>query len=183
MHRGNGNKHKARPLFIVFDVLTIGPTAAVLHLPFEKRLEHLRKCHFRTPTANRDMFADSSVADLSIALPLVRKNFVQRTEIVDLLSHVVEEKGFRSYRRLPVHHHLTDGIIFQVRIIIDIIFVLNRSDDRTAILYSCRRICLNYQPKIHLIFQFLFHSVRFLKNIPCSLTLLHFYSIIFVLVC
>jgi hypothetical protein len=138
MHRGNGNKHKARPLFIVFDVLTIGPTAAVLHLPFEKRLEHLRKCHFRTNTANRDMFADSAVADLSIALPLVRKNFVQRTEIVDLLSHVVEEKGFRSYRRLPIHHHLNDGIIFQVRIInciIDIIFVLNRSDHKTVILY------------------------------------------------
>jgi hypothetical protein len=138
MHRGNGNKHKARPLFIVFDVLTIGPTAAVLHLPFEKRLEHLRKCHFRTNTANRDMFADSAVADLSIALPLVRKNFVQRTEIVDLLSHVVEEKGSRSYRRLPIHHHLTDGIIFQVRIInciIDIIFVLNRSDHKTVILY------------------------------------------------
>ncbi|MGK3736200.1 MAG: hypothetical protein ACI90V_003042, partial [Bacillariaceae sp.] len=79
-----------------------------------------------------------AVADLSIALPLVRKNFVQRTEIVDLLSHVVEEKGFRSYRRLPVHHHLTDGIIFQVRIIsciIDIIFVLNRSDHKTVILY------------------------------------------------
>jgi len=113
MHRGNGNKHKARPLFIVFDVLTIGPTSAVLHLPFEKRLDHLRKCHFRTATANRDMFADSAVADINIALPLVRKNFVQRTEIVDLLSHVVEEKGFRSYRRLPVHNHLTDGIIFQ----------------------------------------------------------------------
>jgi len=38
MHRGNGNKHKARPVFIVFDVLTIGPTTAVLHLPFEKDL-------------------------------------------------------------------------------------------------------------------------------------------------
>jgi len=113
MHRGNGNKHSARPLFIVFDVLTIGPTTAVLHLPFEKRLDHLRKCHFRTPTANRDMFAESAIADVNIALPLVRKNFVQRTEIIDLLSHVVEEKGFRSYRRLPVHNHLTDGIIFQ----------------------------------------------------------------------
>merc|ERR1711935_781999 len=55
MHRGNGNKHKARPLFIVFDVLTIGPSTAVLHLPFEKRLEHLRKAAFRTATANRDM--------------------------------------------------------------------------------------------------------------------------------
>mmetsp|Transcript_26426 Transcript_26426/g.62063 ORF Transcript_26426/g.62063 Transcript_26426/m.62063 type:complete len:788 (-) Transcript_26426:65-2428(-) len=113
MHRGNGNKHKARPLFIVFDVLTIGPTTAVLHLPFEKRLEYLRNCKFRTPSANRDMFADATISDINVPLPLVRKNFVMRTEIVDLLSHVVEEKGFRSYRRLPVHNHLTDGIIFQ----------------------------------------------------------------------
>ena len=114
MHRGNGNKHKARPLFIVFDVLTIVPSTAVLHLPFERRLDHLRKASFRTPTANKDMFADSAIADMSIPLPLVRKNFVQRTEIVDLLGHVVEDKGFRSYRRLPIHNHLTDGIIFQV---------------------------------------------------------------------
>ena len=115
MHRGNGNKHKARPLFIVFDVLTIGPSMAVLHLPFERRLDHLRKATFRTATANKNMFADEAIADSTIPLPLVRKNFVQRTEIVDLLSHVVEEKGFRSYRRLPIHNHLTDGIIFQVR--------------------------------------------------------------------
>ena len=114
MHRGNGNKHKARPLFIVFDVLTIGPTTAVLHLPFEKRLEHLKKATFRTKTANRNMFADSAIADASIPLPLVRKDFRVRTEIDELLGHVVEEKGFRSYRALPVHNHLTDGIIFQV---------------------------------------------------------------------
>mmetsp|Transcript_8554 Transcript_8554/g.18440 ORF Transcript_8554/g.18440 Transcript_8554/m.18440 type:complete len:780 (+) Transcript_8554:168-2507(+) len=113
MHRGNGKKHGPRPLFIVFDVLTIGPSTAISHLPFEKRLEHLRRATFRTPTANRDMFADSAIADLSIPLPLVRKNFVQRTDIVELLSHVIEEKGFRSYRRLPIHNHLTDGIIFQ----------------------------------------------------------------------
>mmetsp|Transcript_4851 Transcript_4851/g.11580 ORF Transcript_4851/g.11580 Transcript_4851/m.11580 type:complete len:770 (-) Transcript_4851:419-2728(-) len=113
MHRGNGNKHKARPLFIVFDVLTIGPSTAVLHLPFEKRLEHLKKATFRTKTANRDMFAESALADPNIPLPLVRKNFVMRTEISTLLNNVVEEKGFRSYRQLPVHNHLTDGIIFQ----------------------------------------------------------------------
>jgi hypothetical protein len=112
MHRG-GSKHKARPLFIVFDVLTIGASTAVMHLPFEKRLEHLKKATFRTKTANRDMFADADVADLNIVLPLVRKNFVPRTQIGELLSHVVEEKGFRSYRNLPVHNHLTDGIIFQ----------------------------------------------------------------------
>ncbi|KAG7342838.1 mRNA capping enzyme [Nitzschia inconspicua] len=112
MHRG-GSKHKARPVFIVFDVLTIGRTTAILHMPFEKRLEHLKQATFRTKTANRDMFADDAVADLNIVLPLVRKNFVPRTQIGKLLGHVVEEKGFRSYRNLPAHNHLTDGIIFQ----------------------------------------------------------------------
>jgi mRNA guanylyltransferase len=112
MHRG-GSKHKARPIFIVFDVLTIGPTTAILHLPFEKRLEHLKRATFRTKTANRDMFADEAVGDLNVILPLVRKNFVHRTKIGSLLNNVVEEKGFRAYRNLPVHYHLTDGIIFQ----------------------------------------------------------------------
>lgn len=113
MHRGNSNKHPARPIFIVFDVLTVGPNSAVLHLPFEQRLHHLKKASFRTPTADKDMFADELVANPNIPLPLVRKNFVQRTSLSDLLSHVVEEKGTRSYRKLPVHNHLTDGIIFQ----------------------------------------------------------------------
>ena len=113
MHRGNTGKHPARPIFIVFDVMTIGPSAAVLHLPFEQRLYHLKKASFRTPTANRNMFDDSLVANPNIALPLVRKNFVQRTELAELLSKVVEDKGARSYRNLPVHNHLTDGIIFQ----------------------------------------------------------------------
>jgi mRNA guanylyltransferase len=112
MNRG-GSKHKARPVFIVFDILTIGPTTAVLHMPFEKRLEHLRKATFRTKTANRDMFADSALADPNIPLPLVRKNFVARTQIETLLSNVVEDKGSRSFRMPPVHNHLTDGIIFQ----------------------------------------------------------------------
>ncbi|KAL3924349.1 MAG: hypothetical protein SGILL_001101 [Bacillariaceae sp.] len=112
MHRG-GSKHKARPLFIVFDVLTINASTAILHLPFEKRLDHLKKATFRTKTANRDMFADAAVGDPAIIMPLVRKNFVHRTQIGKLLNNVVEEKGFRSYRSLPLHNHLTDGIIFQ----------------------------------------------------------------------
>ena len=112
MHRGS-SKHKARPIFIVFDVLTIGPTAAVLHLPFEQRLYHLKQASFRSKTADRNMFADSAVADMSIPLPLVRKNFVHRTALGELLGHVIEEKGARSYRNPPSHNHLTDGIIFQ----------------------------------------------------------------------
>jgi hypothetical protein len=113
MNRGS-SRHKARPIFIVFDVLTIGATAAVLHLPFEQRLSHLRQASFRSKTANRDvLFADSAVADLNIPLPLVRKNFVHRTDLVNLLNHVVEEKGMRSYRKPISHNHLTDGIIFQ----------------------------------------------------------------------
>lgn len=113
MHRGHAGKHPARPIFIVFDVLTIGPTSAVLHLPFEQRLHHLKHATFRTKTANRNMFADELVANPNIPLPLVRKNFVRRTNLAELLSKVVEEKGARSYRNLPVHNHLSDGIVFQ----------------------------------------------------------------------
>ncbi len=113
MHRGVPGKHPARPIFIVFDVLTVGVNAAILHLPFEQRLKHLKQATFRTPTAGKDMFANELVANPGIALPLVRKNFVPRTGLSDLLSNVVEEKGARSYRNLPIHNHLTDGIIFQ----------------------------------------------------------------------
>jgi hypothetical protein len=110
MHRGTP-QHKARPVFIVFDVLTLSTDVAVLHMPFEKRLQMLRNAEFAT---SRDaVFADASVADMSITMPLVRKNFVHRTQVSTLLQNVVEEKGFRSYRQLPVYNHLTDGIIFQ----------------------------------------------------------------------
>lgn len=102
-----------RPIFIVFDVLAVSPTEPVLHLPFEQRLRHLRQASFRTRTAARDMFDARFVSDASIALPLVRKNFVKRTELDELLSHVVEERGMRCYRSGDLHNHLTDGIIFQ----------------------------------------------------------------------
>ncbi len=102
-----------RPLFIVFDVLCLSATQPILHLPFAQRLHYLRRASFRSETADRDMFATSAVRDPSIAMPLVRKNFVRRTELDELLSHVVEEKGMRSYRNGEVHNHLTDGIIFQ----------------------------------------------------------------------
>jgi len=102
-----------RPIFIVFDVLSISATEPILHLPFEQRYQHLRRASFRTPTADRDMFAPNAVMDPSIALPLVRKNFVRRTDLDDLLSHVVEERGVRTYRHEKTHFHATDGIIFQ----------------------------------------------------------------------
>jgi mRNA guanylyltransferase len=102
-----------RPIFIVFDILTISTTEPVLHLSFERRLDHLRRATFRTPTAARDMFDPTAVADPAIPLPLVRKNFVKRTQVDDLLSHVVEERGMRCYRNGDLHNHLTDGIIFQ----------------------------------------------------------------------
>jgi mRNA capping enzyme, catalytic domain/mRNA capping enzyme, beta chain len=104
---------KPRPIFIVFDVLSISTTEPVLHLPFSKRLQHLRQATFRTATAARDMFDARHVADTSISLPLVRKNFVRRTDIDSLLGHVVEEGGMRCYRSGELHNHLTDGIIFQ----------------------------------------------------------------------
>lgn len=102
-----------RPVFIVFDVLCLSASEPVLHLPFSQRLKHLKQASFRTPSANRDMFAESAVMNPSIPLPLVRKNFVHRIELDDLLSHVVEDKGTRIYKNGEVHNHLTDGIIFQ----------------------------------------------------------------------
>jgi hypothetical protein len=102
-----------RPIFIVFDVLTLSTTQPVLQLPFEQRLRHLKRASFRTEKADRDMFADSAVADPKVALPLVRKNFVSRFGLDDLLSRVTEERGMRTYMNGDVHNHLTDGIIFQ----------------------------------------------------------------------
>ena len=60
-----------------------------------------------------DVFNPSAVSDPNIALPLVRKNFVQRTDLDRLLSYVSEERGMRTYRYGDTHNHLTDGIIFQ----------------------------------------------------------------------
>lgn len=109
----NRRGRKPRPIFIVFDVMAINSTTPVLHLPFEERLRHLRKATFRTETAARDMFDPQAVANPNIALPLVRKNFVKRTDLDELLSYVVEERGMRCYRNGDLHNHLTDGIIFQ----------------------------------------------------------------------
>lgn len=111
MNRRVGSK--PRPIFIVFDVLAVSTTEPVLHLPFEQRLMHLRQATFRTPTAARDMFDARFVTDAAVALPLVRKNFVKRTDLDELLSHVMEERGMRCYRSGDLHNHLTDGIIFQ----------------------------------------------------------------------
>lgn len=102
------NRKLNRPIFIVFDVLAINATTPVLQLPFEERLNHLRKSSFRT--SEKDVFDN---VDPSVALPLVRKKFCKRTDIDDLLNKVVEEKGLRSYRNGDLHYHLTDGIIFQ----------------------------------------------------------------------
>jgi mRNA guanylyltransferase len=104
------NRTYKRPIFIVFDVMCSG-TQPVLQLPFEQRLQHLRRATFRTRDANRDMFDPKDIT--KVALPLVRKNFVHRTDLAELLSNVVEEKGMRSYRNGELHNHLTDGIIFQ----------------------------------------------------------------------
>jgi mRNA guanylyltransferase len=112
IHRGGAN-HKARPVFIVFDVMTISPTKPVLQETFEKRLRHLNQASFRTASANRDMFDVKYLSNSGIPLPLIRKNFVKRTQLEELFSHVIEEKGLRSYRNGEVHNHLTDGIIFQ----------------------------------------------------------------------
>jgi mRNA guanylyltransferase len=103
-----------RPIFIVFDVLTISTTQPVLQLPFEQRLRHLKQASFRTAKADRDMFDPKAVSDPKASLPLVRKNFVTRQDLDELLDkRIVEERGMRTYRFGDVHYHLTDGIIFQ----------------------------------------------------------------------
>ena len=105
-----------RPIFIVFDVLANAANEPILHLPFERRLRHLKDASFvkqEAKEAGLDVFDPSAVADPNIALPLVRKNFVKRMELDRLLSYVAEERGMRMYRYGDTHHHLTDGIIFQ----------------------------------------------------------------------
>jgi hypothetical protein len=95
-------------------VLAISPTEPVLHLPFADRLAHLRKGTFATnPKAGDPMDIRAFQATPPIALPLIRKNFVSRTAVGDLLSNVHEERGMRIYRQGEIHNHLTDGIIFQ----------------------------------------------------------------------
>jgi mRNA capping enzyme, catalytic domain/mRNA capping enzyme, beta chain/mRNA capping enzyme, C-terminal domain len=109
----NRRGRKPRPIFIVFDVMAVNATTPVLHLPFEDRLRLLKQASFTLPTASRDVFDPSAVASPNVALPLVRKNFVKRTDVDELLSFVVEERGMRCYRNGDLHYHLTDGIIFQ----------------------------------------------------------------------
>lgn len=109
----NRRGRKPRPIFIVFDVMAVNATTPVLHMPFEDRLRLLRQASFKVPTESRDVFDPSAVANPNVALPLVRKNFVKRTDVDELLSFVVEERGMRCYRNGDLHYHLTDGIIFQ----------------------------------------------------------------------
>ena len=105
------NPLKPRPIFIVFDVLTISTTQPVLQLPFAQRLEHLKRGSFGKGGDPMDVRA--LAANPPVALPLIRKNFVARTEVGSLLSNVFEERGMRIFRKGDAHNHLTDGIIFQ----------------------------------------------------------------------
>jgi hypothetical protein len=107
-----------RPVFVVFDVLANSANEPILHLPFEQRLRHLRAASFARGSGGgggsaADVFDPSAVSDPSVALPLVRKNFVDRSDLDRLLSYVSEERGIRTYKYGDTHHHLTDGIIFQ----------------------------------------------------------------------
>ena len=101
-----------RPIFIVFDVLCCGQTSLV-HLPFSERLQVLKNASFCKKGVQFDIFNAEMLKNPAISLPLIRKNFVRRIELDNLLSHVIEEKGLRMYRNGDSHHHLTDGIIFQ----------------------------------------------------------------------
>ena len=98
-----------RPIFIVFDVLANSASEPILHLPFEHRLRHLKAASFVKNGAGTDVFNPPAVADPNVALPLVRKNFVKRVDLDQLLSYVVEERGMKTYRYGDTHYHLTDG--------------------------------------------------------------------------
>ncbi|KAL3761988.1 hypothetical protein ACHAW5_006494 [Stephanodiscus triporus] len=104
-----------RPVFVVFDVLANSANEPILHLPFEQRLRHLRAASFMRGGGSGavDVFDPAAVSDPKVALPLVRKNFVDRVDLDRLLSYVSEERGTRTYSYGDTHHHLTDGIIFQ----------------------------------------------------------------------
>eukprot|EP00523_Entomoneis_sp_CCMP467_P003412 CAMPEP_0168754544 /NCGR_PEP_ID=MMETSP0724-20121128/19560_1 /TAXON_ID=265536 /ORGANISM="Amphiprora sp., Strain CCMP467" /LENGTH=750 /DNA_ID=CAMNT_0008803035 /DNA_START=50 /DNA_END=2302 /DNA_ORIENTATION=- len=108
------NPQKPRPIFIVFDVLTISTTEPVLQMPFAQRLEYLRRGAFaKNPKSGDPMDLRALTVTPPLALPLVRKNFVTRTEVGTLLKNVNEERGMRIFRKGDAHNHLTDGIIFQ----------------------------------------------------------------------
>jgi len=107
------NRKYRRAIFIVFDVMCVGAEKPVVDLNFSERLRHLRQASFRTPTAKVDMFGTGLVKDQKIACPLVRKNFVKRIDLDDLMKHVQESKGLRTYVNGDSHVHMTDGIIFQ----------------------------------------------------------------------
>jgi mRNA capping enzyme, catalytic domain/mRNA capping enzyme, C-terminal domain len=109
----NRSGREPRPIFIVFDVLTISMNEPVRHLPFEQRLRHLREASFVANSCAPSVFEPSLIRDTSLPLPLILKNFVKRTEVDNLLSFVGEERGMRCYHNGDAHYHPTDGIIFQ----------------------------------------------------------------------
>ena len=103
-----------RPIYIVFDILALSATEPITHLPFDQRLKFLEKRQFQLPNSNINILDPKFVTSPNIALPLIKKNFVPRMKLdTELLAHVKEEGGLRCYQNGNVHHHLTDGIIFQ----------------------------------------------------------------------
>jgi len=76
---------------------------------------HLIKASFCLENSKADIFSESQVVHPStaLALPLVKKNFVKRTQLDRLFDHIHDEKGSRYYRDGNTHNHQTDGIIFQ----------------------------------------------------------------------
>ena len=97
------HRRSRQPVFIVFDVLAISANEPILHLPFAQRLRHLRSASFVRKKGEGnlgmgDVFDPAAVSDPNIALPLVRKNFVDRVDLDRLLSYVTEERGMRTYK-------------------------------------------------------------------------------------
>ena len=112
LNHGCSGSTSPRAVFIVFDVLAISKEDIVMSLPFEKRLDHLKQVSFCTKPENKSKVFGWNNRD---PLPLLKKDFVQRTEIDLLLSNIQEDCGKRYYRH-GMHNHLTDGIIFQPNI-------------------------------------------------------------------
>jgi hypothetical protein len=109
------NRTMKETVFLVFDILALDGTP-VLQMPFSRRLDLITK-RGSGVIARCDPVAAASVSAPPAARPvlLVRKNFVDKARITELLSNIRmdERDGERTYRDSDRRHHKTDGIIFQ----------------------------------------------------------------------
>jgi hypothetical protein len=96
----NRSRRPLRQVFLVFDVLADAGKPC-LQLPFRDRLNILNDSIMRR------------LAHTNTELPLVRKLFVPKLAIGELLRRLHNEDSGRIYRESEKRHHRTDGIILQ----------------------------------------------------------------------